>query len=515
MKKSILLITLIYSSIISHSQNKTIDIENGRVIKTKSGYSIFGVINDVFTVTNYDNQLNKITEYKKDVKEIKSNSPFYIKYDDHYDFTFYKKRKGFVCYNLRLDTNLNVIKEEDSYNGINMYVPISEKFHRSISASQKQVAFLAGKEISFDETTKKINIKKKSPGQDENPQVIFSGDLKYNGTIDKYGFETINNKLYFYVKTVTEELYKSRTPDQFLLNGKNLKSYSEINSHEIWNSAIEEIEFDKVVGELYIGEIDVDKNMVKYFTRIPNAENDYSIKKILFDDRLNQLIVTGEFLKLENYKSEKKKDRSDQTGWYITSIDKVGKIHNLKLYNSTDTVFDNIKSRLQDNKSTSIQKIVKTKTGYIILANYYTSFFNNSSDGSNSYSSKVKQPFGFFIYEINENFEIVKQDYYPIKQKDKIFNKIEDISNSNTVKGNNINGEEFYLSVISDDFNNLVYVYKNQIYTIKNRKNISYLRDILTYNFEELPTYFYPLNNEKFYIVNIKPKSIVFELMSY
>ena len=50
MKKYILLIALIYSSIISHSQNKTIDIENGRVIKTKSGYSIFGVINDVFTV---------------------------------------------------------------------------------------------------------------------------------------------------------------------------------------------------------------------------------------------------------------------------------------------------------------------------------------------------------------------------------------------------------------------------------------------------------------------------------
>ena len=70
-----------------------------------------------------------------------------------------------------------------------MYVPISEEFHRSISASQKQVAFLADKEISFDETTKTINIKKKSPAQNENPQVIFSGDLKYNGTIDKYGFE--------------------------------------------------------------------------------------------------------------------------------------------------------------------------------------------------------------------------------------------------------------------------------------------------------------------------------------
>ena len=510
MKKSILLIALIYSSIISHSQNKTIDIENGRVIKTKSGYCIFGVINDVFTVTNYDNQLNKITEYKKDVKEIKSNSPFYIKYDDHYDFTFYKKRKGFVCYNLRLDTNLNVIKEEDSYNGINMYVPIREEFHRSISASQKQFAFLADKEISFDETNNTFNIKKKSTGQDENPKVIFSGDLKYNGTIDKYGFETINNKLYFYIKTVTETLYRSN-PMTHVPNSVLFASYKEINSSEMWNAAQEELEYDKVIGELYIGEIDTDKNNIKYITKIPNKNIDYSIKKLLFDDRTDQLIITGEFLDIENYKSEKKKERSDKTGWYITSMDKNGKIQNPKLYNNTDTIFENIKSNLQENKLTSAQKIVKTKTGYAILSNYYTSFFHN---GANSISSKVKQPFGFFIDEVNQGFEIERQEYYPIKQKDKFSNKIESISNSNTVNGfAQVN--EFYMPIISDDFNRIVYLYKSQIFTIKDRKNISYIQDVSIKNLEEVPTFFYPLNNEKFYIINVESKKIVFQLLNY
>lgn len=515
MKTFFLIIFLFYSSLISFSQNRTIEIENGKFFKIKSGYIIYGISDDAFVITKYDNQFNKITEYKKEVGSYKRKSPYFKNNINSYDFTFFAKGNGYLYYNLRLDTSLVVLESWKSSDFA--IVPIYDEDDiigiRETTTNIKEVGMFSDNEVTIDKNNKSISIKKKPTAQDANPKTFFTEDLRCKGKIDKYGFETINNKLYFYVKTITEELFNSSSAD-FLMPGRHFNSYREINSDEKWDAAKEEIEFNKVVGELYIGEIDIDKSNVKYFTKIPNEENDYSIKKILFDDKLDQLIITGEFLKIENYKSEKKKERSDQTGWYITSIDRAGRINNLRLYKSTDTIFDNIKSKLQINKSTSIQKIEKTKSGYIILANYLTSFFNNSYDGANTYASKVKQPFGFFIYEINDNFEIEKEDFYPIKQKDRFSDKIEDISNSNTVKGS-LDGKEFYLAAISDNFNNLVYVYKNQIFTIKNRKNVAYIQDIMTQNGEKIPTYFCPLNNEKFYIVNIKPKNIIFELRSY
>lgn len=521
----VILLTPIYI----FSQANKFSLDNVNFIKTESGYLIYGNTADNFTLTKYDNQLNKVKEFSKNVKDIKFKVPSFKRFPNYMQLIFLTKlfpAKGYV---IKIDTNLNVIQEKEfasaDYENLKKQGTSlqGDKFYPSLSFEDEKTithhyTYYDDQIAIFDWSTKKIVF-----GKHNNSDVITyydkinTSDVSCEGKMEVggCGFLHLNNKLFFFIKTKTDEIKTKMS----VLGGKRSAS----------------------IGELIVGEIDTKKNAISYSTKISdiNPDFDFSLDKLFYDSSMDKLVVAGTYLDNASFEDSKAKAGSEWTGWYAVTLDATGKMGSHRLTKNDNRVFDNVKEKTQSNRRTTIKNIEVYKDGYIFTAELAAKINFNAETGIPGMSNSIRtfQPFGFYRFDLNNKLELTNSVFYPAKVWHKI--KFEDVENANIVRPGECRGQAYCISNTQHEA--ILYTFGKNIILCKGGKEYSFVQELLSADVEvhgqdmsaiarnsglldmfnentyvnPNTTWYYPFDNKTYYLIQWKPKEITFNLMSY
>ncbi|MBP8034150.1 MAG: hypothetical protein KAZ71_06095 [Bacteroidia bacterium] len=525
-----LLILAILSSFIVLSQTQTVKLDNVSFVKTSSGYLVFGNTGDNYTLTKYDNQLVKLKEYNKNLKAFKSKVPAIKRYPNYIQLVFFTKifpAKGIIA---RLDTNLNLIEEKefgssDFDNLKKAGTGFGDIFYPSYGFEDERTlvshyTYYDDKIAIFDFKNKKIVFGKHN---NSSPITYYDkinvNDLGCAGeiSIGSCGFTYLNGRLFFYIKSKTDEINTKMNA----LGGRRSAS----------------------IGELVVGEIDTKKNTIRYATKISNINVDYdfSLDKLFYDSSADKLVVAGTYLDNASFENSKAKEGSEGTGWYIVTLDATGKIGPPTLTKNDNRIFENVKEKLQSNRQITIKSIEKNSDGYILIAELDSKFFRSSTyeelNTKTTTTTTLFQPYGFYRLTLNETMELKNSEFYPAKVWHKI--KFEEIENANFVRSGECRSQAYFISGNSQS--TVVYSYGKNIILCKAGKEYSFIQELLSADIEVRAddmslirnndalmnmfaensikkantTWFFPLDDKKYCLIEWKEKELVFKFLSY
>ncbi len=510
------------------SQTQSIKLDNVSFVKTSNGYLVFGNTGDNYTLTKYDNQLVKLNEYTKNLKAFKSKVPAIKRFPNYIQLVIFTKifpAKGIIT---KLDTNLNLIEERefvasDFDNITKLGTSLGDVFYPSYGFEDERTlvshyTYYDDKIAIFDFKNKKIIF-----GKHNNSDAITyydkinSADISCAGEIKmgSCGFAHINNKLFFFIKSKTDEIRTKMNA----MGGKRTSA----------------------VGELIVGEIDTKKNLIKYATKISdlNPDYDFSLDKLFYDGSMDKLIVAGTYLDNETFENSKAKEGSEVTGWFAVVINEAVKEEQHTFVKNDNRIFENVKEKSQSNRRTTIRSIEKAKDGYLIVAELASKIYQNGQPvGGMTSSFRSFQPFGFNRFTLNENLELESTEFYPAKVWHKI--KFEEIENANLVRSGESRSQGFCVSGNSQS--TIVYSYGKNIILCKEGEDYVFLQELLSADIEVRAqdmtmisnnealmtmfiendtkktantTWFYPVDDKKYCLLEWREKELVFKFLSY
>ncbi len=520
-------ILAILSSLFVISQTQSIKLDNVSFLKTNNGYLVFGNTGDNYTLTKYDNQLVKLKEYTKDLKAFKSKVPAIKRFPNYIQLVIFTKMfpaKGII---MKLDTNLNLIEEREfvasDFDALQKAgTGFGDVFYPSYGFEDERTlvsryTYYEDKIAIFDFKNKKIVFGKHN---NSSPITYYDkinvSDLGCTGeiSIGSCGFTDLNGRLFFYIKSKTDEINTKMNA----LGGRRSAS----------------------VGELIVGEIDTKKNAIKYATKISDIKPDYdfSLDKLFYDISTDKLVVAGTYLDNESFENSTAKEGSEGTGWYTTSIDVSGKMGAPAFINNDNRIFENVKEKLQSNRRTTVKSIEKNEDGYVFIAELASKISQNGQSVAGMTNSfRSFQPFGFCRFTLNKNLELKNSEFYSAKVWHKI--KFEEIENANLVRSGESRSQAFCISGNSQS--TIVYSYGKNIILCKAGKDYTFLQELLSADIEVRATdmsfirnneallnmfnenvvmtanttWFYPVDDKKYCLIEWKEKELVFKFLSY
>ena len=154
-----------------------------------------------------------------------------------------------------------------------------------------------------------------------------------------------------------------------------------------------------------------------------------------------------------------------------------------------------------------------------------------------THSFRSFQPFGFCRFTLNKNLELKYSEFYPAKVWHKI--KFEEIENANLVRSGESRSQAFCISGNSQS--TIVYSYGKNIILCKAGKDYTFLQELLSADIEVRATdmsfirnneallnmfnenvvmtanttWFYPVDDKKYCLIEWKEKELVFKFLSY